>query len=167
MLVTSALAGVAAAQTTNASAAAYMLPTNSASFFYADRMSGATYYQFNPDGTYVMIAKEHMGVLPLDKGRWSQTSDGTMTMVSTNEKRTFRDTEVVRPMQYKGKTFLVWPDRKYAADLASVCLFIDSPTNAYPIRNEFMITEAEFLKGTSKPYSFKFYPEMNKVTGAE
>lgn len=148
-------------------ARAWILPTNSPSFFYADHLTAATYYQFNPDGTYLATAKEHMGVWPVDGGTWIQASDGVMTLTSTNSKRAARGPEVVKPMQYRDKVFLVWPAVSYKADPASVCRFIDSPTNALPLFNEFMITEAEFRNGVGKPYAFKFHPELNKATGAE
>jgi hypothetical protein len=49
-----------------------------------------------------------------------------------------------------------------------VCDAIEQGTNSQVIiYNDFMIPEEQFNKGTSKPYSFKFYPEMNKITGAE
>ena len=159
------LVKVVAGQETNARA--WMLPTNSPSFFFADHLTGATYYQFSPDGTYVLTAKEHMGVWPTDGGNWIQASDGAMTLTSTNAKRAARGPEVVKPMQYKDKVFLIWPSVSYKADLAEVVRFIDSPTNSLPLFNELKITEEEFRNGVGKPYAFKFYPEMNKATGAE
>ncbi len=152
-------------QETNARA--WMMPTNEPSFFFADHLTGATYYQFSPDGSYVLTAKEHMGVLPIDGGNWIQASDGTMTLTSTNATRAARGAGVVKPMQYKDKVFLLWPSVSYKAGLAEVCRFIDAPTNRLPLFNEFMITEEEFRNGVGKPYAFKFHPEMNKATGAE
>lgn len=156
-----------AGESTNVQAVLWILPTNTPSFFCSDHLTGATYYQFSPDQTYVMIAKEHMGVWPLDGGRWIQASDGVVTMTSTNAKRAARGPQVMKPMQYKGKTFLIWPGKSYGTDTLRVCLFIDSPTNTPHVYNEFMITEAEFLKGTGKPFPFKYHTEMNKLTGAE
>ena len=89
-----------------------------------------------------------------------------MTLTSTNAKRAARGPEVVNPMQYKDKVFLIWPSISYKADLAEVCRFIDSPTNSLPLFNEFRITEEQFRNGVGKPYAFKFFPEMNKATGA-
>ncbi len=159
------LVKVAVGQETNARA--WMLPTNSPSFFFADHLTGATYYQFSPDGTYLATAKEHMGVWPVDGGKWIQASDGAMTLTSTNTKLASRGPEVVKPMQYKDKVFLIWPSLSYKANLNEVCCFLDSPTNSLPLFNEFMITEQEFRNGVGEPYAFKFYPEMNKATGAE
>ena len=157
------LVNFAVGQDTNARA--WMLPTNSPSFFFADHLTGATYCQFSPDGTYVLAAKEHMGVWPIDGGNWIQASDGAMSLASTNAKRAARP-DVVRPMQYKDKVFLIWPSVSYKADIAEVCRFIDSPTNSLPLFNEFRITEEEFRNGVGKPYAFKCFPEMNKATGA-
>lgn len=152
-------------QETNAHA--WMMPTNEPSFFFADHLTGATYYQFSPDGSYVLTAKEHMGVLPIDGGHWIQTSDGTMTLTSTNATRAARGEGVVKPMQYRDKVFLLWPSVSYKAGLVEVCRFIDAPTNRLPLFNEFRITEEEFRNGVGKPYAFKFHLEMNKATGAE
>ena len=164
-LVLLVLIHAAAGQETEARV--WMLPTNSPSFFFANLLTGATFYQFSPDGTYVLTAKEHMGVWPVDGGKWTQASDGTMTLASTNAKRAARGPQVVKPMEYRDRVFLIWPSVSYQADLSEVCRFIDSTANKFPLFNEFRISEEAFRNGVSKPYAFKFYPELNKATGAE
>ncbi|HNQ89279.1 MAG TPA: hypothetical protein PKM73_11735 [Verrucomicrobiota bacterium] len=145
----------------------YTLSTNEPSFFYSDHLTGACYWKFDTNGTYVMIAKEHMGVWPLDGGKWIQTSNGVITMTSTNQTAVSQEHDSVVAMTYRKRVFLVWPEKDYKADVQKVCRLIDSGTNAFLVYNEFLIPAEEFAQGTSKPYGFKFYREMNKVTGAE
>lgn len=78
--------GQSIAEETNTYAPAepYRLSTNEASCFFSDHLTGARYMKFSPDGQYVRIAKEHMGVWPFDDGTWTQAADLTITMVSTN-----------------------------------------------------------------------------------
>ena len=149
----------------NAAAVPYQLSSNAPSFFYADHATGATYYRYDTNGMYVLIAKEHMGVWPLDGGKWVQASNGIVTMTSTNQRA--GPPQTVAPMTYKQRVFLVWPGKEYKADAQRVCRVIDAETNAPRVYNEFMISAEEFSKGTATPYRFKFYKGMNKVTGAE
>ena len=149
----------------NAAAVPYQLSSNTPSFFHADHATGATYYKYDTTGMYVLIGKEHMGVWPLDGGKWVQASNGIMTMTSTNQRA--GPPETVAPMTYKKRVFLVWPGKDYKADAQRVCRVIDAETNAPRVFNELMISAEEFSEGTATPYRFKFYKGMNKVTGAE
>ena len=79
----------------------------------------------------------------------------------------FRGPQTVVPMLYKDRIFLIWPGKSHLADAAQMCRYINSPDNTDHVYNEFLITEEEFLKGTGKPHPFKYYKEMNKLTGAE
>ena len=114
---------------------------------------------------YALFAREHLGIWPLDGGKWVQGSNGIVTMTSTNQRAS--PPQTVAPMTYKQRVFLVWPGKDYKADPQRVCRWIDAGTNASHVFNEFMISAEEFSKGTAKPYPFKFYKGMNKVTGAE
>ena len=129
---------MAAGGETNSTAVPYTLSTKEPSFFYADHLTGATYYKFDTNGTYVMIAKEHMGVWPLDGGKWIQASNGIVTMSSTKRTADSQKIKTVIPMTYKKRVFLVWPGKGYQADAQSVCRLIDSGTNALVVYNEFM-----------------------------
>ncbi len=155
----------AAGGETNAAAVPYQLSSNTPSFFHADHATGATYYKYDTNGMYVLIAKEHMGVWPLDGGKWVQASNGIVTMTSTNQRAS--PPQTVAPMAYRKRVFLVWPGKEYKADAQRVCRVIDAQTNAPRVYNEFMISAEEFLKGTATPYPFKFYKGMNKATGAK
>jgi len=78
--------------------------------------------------------------------------------------------EVAVPRTYMGRTFLVWLRRSLGPEcaLAEICRDIDQakPGDVIPF-HDFMVSEQQFEKGVGKPYSFRFCPEMNRVTGAE
>jgi hypothetical protein len=250
ILITEAVAGVI---TSYAPAELYFLSTKAPTYFSSDHLTGASYLKFSPDGRYISIAKEHMGVWPVDDGTWNQDSEGTVTLVSTklcadivsgsleigvgrhdsigklselrrkinefltsSHKKTFSEddlkhlavgeyslkveidwrahrTTVTRsemqsllkavdvflndpsarnkrlvPLAYKGKIFLVNLNDIVNRDHKEVCKAIDQGKKTRAIvYNGFMISEEQFTKGTGKPYPFKYYPEMNKQTGAE
>lgn len=73
-------------------------------------------------------------------------------------------------MRYKDRVFLLWLNCNppSSRSLAEICRDIDKakPEDTV-IYYDFLISEEEFEKGVKKPYPFKFYPEMNKITGAE
>ena len=231
----------------------YHFSTNQPACFFADHLTGATYTKFSPDGQYVRIAKEHMGVWPFDHGSWTQSGDGTLTLISTNlcadilcgplvicvgrhdrvgrladlrgkiagllasnpqdhygradlkslaagkyalkveidwrtRKNTVTRTELLAlleatgaflndssvrnqrlmPLAYKDKVFLVDLNGLVNRDPREVCDAIDQGPDAQVISYaHFMVSEAQFDQGTGKPYPFKFYPAMNRLTGAE
>ncbi len=154
----------AAGGETNAAAVPYQLSNNTPSFFYADHATGSTYYKYDTNGMYALFAREHMGIWPLDGGKWVQASNGIVTMTSTNQRA--GPPQTVAPMTYRQRVFLVWPGKDYKADPQRVCRLIDAETNASHVYNEFMISAEEFSMGTAKPYPFEFYRGMNKATGA-
>lgn len=75
---------IAAEENSYAPSVPYRLSTNEVTCFFSDHLTGASYTKFSPDGRYVRIAKEHMGVWPVDDGTWTQAADLTITLVSTN-----------------------------------------------------------------------------------
>lgn len=235
-----------------APAQVFFFPTDSPTYFFSDHFTGATYSQFFPDGHYIYIAKEHLGVSPFDEGTWSQSNDGTITLISSslcadiiceplqiqvsvhnlvdrlselrqkiveylrsNVKNKYTEDDLkylmvgkdylmveitdpsiesvtkselqallkaidefikkpslqnitLVPLSYKGKVFLTSLNQVRNRDYNKVCNVIDEGDNSkWMIFNDFMITEEEFNKGTEKPYPFKYFPEMNKLTGAE
>ncbi len=151
---------------TNPRASPYTVSTREPSFFSSDHLTGALYWKFDTNGSYVRIAKEHMGVWPLDGGTWNQTSQGVITMTSTNQSGSQKgDTAVA--MTYRGRVFLVWPGEMHKRELEEMCRQIDLGTNAPLIVYTFMVPAEAFAEGTSKPYAFKVYRGMNKLTGAD
>ena len=233
------------------------LPTDRASHFYSNHLTGSGYIEFNTDGTYRQIAREHMGVWPFDVGTWSQNQDGVVTLVSTvmcadvispplevmvgrseyladlpelqkaiqaflstNTASRFevpdcnsfivtegeydlgveanyllerrfvsraelkqlisaidlflRDPEQQHcqavPLQYKDRVFLLWLNcnTPICRSLSEICSDIDEAKPGHEvIYYDFLIPEEQFEKEVKKPYPFMFYPEMNKITGAE
>ena len=247
------------------------LPADRASHFYSDHLTGSSYIELKSDGTYREIAREHLGVWPIDEGTWNQNQEGILTLVSPvmcadvispplavmvgrseyiaglpelkqaiqaflnsstaarfevpdyelylltdgeNElgvrlgdlleslgklrvevnfllRREFisraeleqligaidrflddpeqRNCQAI-PMRYKDRVFLLWLNcgTPQSRSLREICRAIDraKPENQ-PIYHDFLIPEEQFEKGVKKPYPFKFYPEMNKITGAE
>lgn len=250
------LIGFPSAESTNQHSPAepFFLSRDSATCFFSDHEEGAFYLKFKPDGRYILIAKEHMGVWPVDSGGWNQSSDGVVTLtskilcadilsgdlevsvgnlrrtkqipklinvidrflqktkadsifekqikrlrlrgdlaleveidwrshrstVSRSELQLLRDSMVlfitdssfqhkkILPLTYKGFVFLINLNNIIDRDHREVCNAIDSTRNGQVmIDNMIKISEEAFNSKTSKPYPFKFYPEMNKVTGAE
>jgi hypothetical protein len=72
------------------------------------------------------------------------------------------------PMQYKKQTFLLWLNCSTPSDrsLDKIHKAIDKPKEA-PSLHSVLITADQFDREVKKPYPFLFYPEMNKITGAE
>ncbi len=153
------------AAVTNAPPAPYLLPTNRPSFFRADKRTGATYMKFAPDGTYEVIMSEHMGVLPSDAGKWSQATNGMVTLLSTAKHPGHEPQQKVMPTTYRERTFLYWPDVSYKRRLQQACEALDRGST--PTYYEFLISEGDFSKGTGRPYPFKYHKEMNRITGAQ
>lgn len=255
LLLTGLFSGYIQAEKSNpyAPAAPYFLSTDEATYFHSDHLTGASYFAFSPDGRYLEISKEHMGVWPTDDGTWTQAEDGVITLVSTNtcadilcgplkigvyrrknhaklselrnqieqllisnpqdtysrdnlkelntgkyalqvdivyesQRKTITSDElkdlgiaidrylaeqVIQhrqfvPLEYKGVVFLIYLNTMTNRGHAGVCHNLDKgvePGNIsyYP----FKISEEKFNQGTEKPYPFKHYPHMNKLTGAE
>lgn len=227
-------------------------------YFFSDHLTGAHYYKFLPDGKYVVIAKEHLGVWPIDQGTWSQAKDGVITLVSPkwcadvvcgplsiqvarksnaellpellskinellgshkSEKFAREDLEELKAgdtvveeakfpieiqtdwkdsysrgdvielarsiegflknpdlqntkmvaLAYRGKVFLNSLNQVTNRDQVSVCQAIDRGEGPgdMDIYNPFMINEKQFSEGTGTPYPFKYFPELNAVTGAK
>lgn len=233
------------------------LPNENPTYFFSDHLTGARYYKFLPNGKYVVIAKEHLGVWPVDHGTWSQAKDGVITLVSptycadvvcgplsiqvvresniellpellgkifgllaslADENVAQKDLEELRagetvveeskfpieiqtdwkdsysrgdvielaraieeflgnpdlqkitlvPLAYRESVFLISLNQVTNRDQISVCEAIDrgeGPTSMH-VYNPFMINEAQFSNGTGTPYPFKYFPELNAVTGA-
>ncbi|MDO9541185.1 MAG: hypothetical protein Q7J98_02535 [Kiritimatiellia bacterium] len=255
LLATVILSQSAAENSTSyAPAEPYFLSTNSPTCFFANYNTSATYSKFSPDGQYIRITKQHMGVWPFDNGTWAQSADGIITLISTNlcadiiceplEIRVGRHDRIGRlpelqrkiaeylnsnvkdeyanddltglavgeywlnveidwltqrksvthaemqallnavkdflnkpslqnerlmPLSYKGKVFLVNLNKTINRDYRVWCKKIAARTNSQTTisHNDFMVTEAQFSKGTGKPYPFKIYKWMNILTGAE
>lgn len=74
------------------------------------------------------------------------------------------------PMYYKQHTFLLWlncntPNNR---SLDEIHKAIDNAKpNEIIAYHDFLISAEQFEKEVKKPYPFLFYPEMNKITGAE
>lgn len=55
-----------------------------AAYFRADHLTGATYLRLGADGSYEMIAVEHMGQFPTDHGRWQ--SEGSRLLLRSDRR---------------------------------------------------------------------------------
>lgn len=140
---------------------AYFLKTDSACYFSSDHLTGATYYRFEANGFFAETAREHMGVFPFRSGTWRQDTNGTVTMVTTNRTSKKVIEEKARPLIYKDKVFLLWPDKSWANDIKRVLDKIDAPEKNLHVYNAFLISEAEYTNAVGRPYPFKYYPQLN------
>ena len=72
------------------------------------------------------------------------------------------------PMHYKEQTFLLWLNCGTPSDrnLDEIHKAIDNPKEMIPDHSH-LISAEQFEREVKKPYPFLFYPEMNKITGAE
>ncbi|HYG33919.1 MAG TPA: hypothetical protein VEC99_03995 [Clostridia bacterium] len=140
---------------------AYFLKTDSPCYFFADHLTGATYYRFDANGFFEKTAREHMGIIPFGSGTWRQDTNGIVTMVTTNKIPNKVVEEKARPLIYKDKVFLLWPDKSWANDIKPVLDKIDAPEKKLHVYNAFLISEAEYTNAVGKPYPFKYYPHLN------
>ena len=147
--------------------ARFKIPLDATAFFYGDNVDSGNLLRFSTNGTYFEWSRGHFAITPFDRGSWTQSSKGVVLMQSTvrDEPRWRRRTAI--PMIYGTHVLLVWPTANDKSSAKEVCRSIDSGRTNDWLFNEFQISGEEFTNALQSPYGFKYFKEMNAVTGAQ
>jgi hypothetical protein len=140
-----------------------------ARFYKAECGTAADYLELATDGTYRVIAREHVGVILTERGRWQQNGSVITFTPSTLMRggktisangRSYDGEE----LEYKGKTFLSFK----AEDAAGIVVPVDEtkqqldkdPLN-FPLYVFFKTTAIAFVQETKQTYPFR-YPKTDQ-----
>jgi hypothetical protein len=135
-----------------------------ARFFKCEGGVSADYLELAPDNTYRVIAREHMGVWQVERGRWRENGS-TITFTPSSHMRggktvnadgkSYNATEV----QYKSNTFLAFKSDEAAGiaiPIDETKQQLDNDPRRLPEHVFFKTTAKVFAQETKQTYPFRY-----------
>ena len=133
-------------------------------FYKAERGVAADYLELRKDGTYRVLAREHMGVMLTERGNWQQNG----SVITFKPSSLMRGGKTVNVQQksyegteeeYKGKTFIAFKTEDSAGIVipsSETKQELDADNKALPEYVFFKTTRAVFAAETKQAYPFRF-----------
>jgi hypothetical protein len=133
-------------------------------FFKAECGTAADYLELGKDGTYRVTAREHVGAIPTERGKWWQNGS-VITFTPSSLLRRGKTVNVQQQSyegteeHYKGRTFITFKTEDSAGIVVpseDTKRQLDGDNNSLPLYIFFKTTREVFTSETKKPYPFRY-----------
>src|SRR5450432_1113088 len=126
-----------------------------ARYFRAECGTSAGYIKLGSDGKYVVIWREHMGVILTEKGQWNQNGSAIAFSPTGQGRGPYQGTVNTD----EGRSFLSWASDNapgIAIPVASTKHDLDQDPKAVPLYVFFETTEQMYRTETKRTYPFHY-----------
>ena len=141
-----------------------VVKTDQARFFKCEHGVSADYLELAQDGSYRLIAREHMGVLQVEQGHW-RGNGSRITFTPSSHMRGGKTVNAdgksyeAAQVTYKSNTFLAFKSEDAAGIVipaAETKRQLDSDPRNLPEHVFFNTTAKVFAQETKQPYPFRY-----------